>query len=141
MISDAVCVPLEGVGRMEIRHEAVTYPRGVNWTVRRKWMYGPDTAGDSDGVIGTVFTAVVLLVFLAWPFWFVAKFLGVPWTIVIERDGREVGTERVKGWRASERRMDEIRRNILTSGVSQQNPPYPPSRQADRQTSSGYWYR
>nr|MDT0526735.1 AAA family ATPase [Streptomyces sp. DSM 41633] len=64
---------LEGVGRMEIRHEAVTDPRGVNWTVRRKWMSGPDTAGDSDGVIGTVFTAVVLLVFLAWPFWFVAK--------------------------------------------------------------------
>ena len=61
---------------------------------------------------------IVLLVLLAWPFWFVAKFLGVPWTIVIERTGREVGTERVRGWRASERRMDEIRQSILGAGVS-----------------------
>lgn len=80
-------------------------------TVRRKWMYAPDTVGDSDGVVGGIFVAVALLLFLAWPFWFAAKFLGVPWTIVIERDGREVGTERVRGWRASERRMEEIRRS------------------------------
>ena len=80
-------------------------------TVRRKWMYVPDTVGDSDGVVGGIFAAVVLLLFLAWPFWFAAKFLGVPWTIVIERDGRGVGTERVRGWRASQRRMDEIRRS------------------------------
>ena len=64
-------VPLEGIGElMEVGQR----------TVRRKWMYAPDTVGDS-------------------------------WTIVIERDGREVGTERVRGWRASERRMDEIRRS------------------------------
>jgi hypothetical protein len=81
-------------------------------------MYVPDAWGDSDGVVGAIFAVVVLLVLLAWPFWFVAKFLGVPWTIVIERAGREVGTERVRGWRASGRRMDEIRRSILAAGVS-----------------------
>jgi hypothetical protein len=42
------------------------------------------------------------------PFWFVAKWFGVPWTIVIERNGTEVGEERVRGWRNSQRRIQEI---------------------------------
>ncbi|WP_139335368.1 hypothetical protein [Mycobacterium sp. GA-1841] len=93
----------------------MTDPRGVLWSVRRKWMSAPDTWTDSDGVIGAIFSIAMLLQLLAWPFWFLAKFLGAPWTIVIEQAGREVGTERVSGWRASRRRMDEIRRDIGTS--------------------------
>lgn len=123
---------------MGMQSETVTDPGGIAWTVRRKWMYAPGDSGDSDGVVGAIYAVIVLLVLVAWPFWFVAKFLGVPWTIVIERTGREVGTERVRGWRASERRMDEIRRNILTAGVPQQEAP---SRRDDQQRSSDYWYR
>ncbi|MGA5540744.1 hypothetical protein ACPCIR_02725 [Mycobacterium sp. NPDC051198] len=103
---------------MQLVNGAVTDPHGVGWTVRRKWMYVPDTSGDSDGVVGAIFAIVWLLVLLAWPFWFAAKFLGVSWTIVIERAGREVGTERVRGWRASGRRIDQIRQSILGAGVS-----------------------
>ncbi|OBB33109.1 hypothetical protein A5792_11880 [Mycolicibacterium peregrinum] len=69
-------------------------------------------------MIGAIFAIISLLVLLAWPFWFVAKFLGVPWKIVIERAGRELGTERVRGWRASARRMDQIRQSILGAGAS-----------------------
>ncbi|OBF32199.1 hypothetical protein A5719_04295 [Mycolicibacterium peregrinum] len=103
---------------MQLVNAAVSDPHGVTWMVRRKWMYAPDTWGDSDGVVGAIFAIVSLLVLLAWPIWFAAKFLGVPWKIVIERAGREVGTERVRGWRASGRRIDQIRQSILGAGVS-----------------------
>jgi hypothetical protein len=43
-----------------------------------------------------------------WPPWFIAKWLGVPWVILIERNGSEIGDERVRGWRESQRRIQEI---------------------------------
>jgi hypothetical protein len=43
-----------------------------------------------------------------WPPWFIAKFLGVRWVILIERKGNEVGDERVRDWRKSQRRIREI---------------------------------
>lgn len=84
----------------------------ASWTVRRKWMTAPDVGTDSDGIVGAFLTVILLLALLVWPFWFAAKFLGVPWTIVVEQRSKEVGTERVRGWRASQRRIDEIRRGI-----------------------------
>lgn len=124
---------------MEIKGEAVTDRWGVVWTVRRKWMEAPDTWTDSDGIVGTILSVILFLCLLAWPCWFAAKFLGVSsWTILIERGGTEVGTERVRGWRASGRRMDEIRHSILTAGVTQQ---VPPPHLSARQSRSEHWHR
>lgn len=49
---------------------------------------------------------------LAWPFWFLAKLCGVPWTVVVTRDGEKVHTERVRGWSASERRIEQLARDL-----------------------------
>lgn len=57
---------------------------------------------------GVVMFVLALPVLLAWPFWLLAKLCGVPWKVVTERDGEEVGREKVSGWRASGRRIDEI---------------------------------
>jgi hypothetical protein len=42
------------------------------------------------------------------PFWFISHWLGVPWVIVIERDGKQVGHEEVRGWNRSGQRIEEI---------------------------------
>jgi hypothetical protein len=52
--------------------------------------------------------AFILLVVGIWPFWFVAHWLGLPWRIVIKRDGSEVDEGEVRGWRRSQRRILEI---------------------------------
>jgi hypothetical protein len=41
-----------------------------------------------------------------------------PWKIIIERDGAEVGDERVRGWAASERRIAELVTEIGVGGRS-----------------------
>src|SRR5689334_559994 len=84
----------------------VTGPNGVQWTVYGRWFPNwtrsclPDT--DRGGDLDTFFLAVV------WPPWFIAKWFGVRWIILVERNGREVGEVRVRGWRKSQRRIHEI---------------------------------
>ena len=75
------------------------------WTVYRRWLpnwnlsflQGPDL---SD--VGGYLLAVL------WPPWFIAKWLGVRWVIAIERDGKVVCDARVRGWRTSQRRIQEL---------------------------------
>jgi DivIVA domain-containing protein len=80
-------------------------PDGVPWTVYRRWFpnWKLHSFGNPDpGEIGAYLLAVL------WPPWFIAKWLGVPWVILIERNGSEIGDERVRGWRESQRRIQEI---------------------------------
>jgi hypothetical protein len=83
----------------------VTDPNGVRWSVDRAsmrhfWWEGGRTV-DSE-----TFDLVVRAVI--WPFWFIGHWLGVRWVIVIERDGIQVGEERVSGLDKSQRRIQEI---------------------------------
>jgi hypothetical protein len=89
----------------------VSDPNGVQWSVHRtlfRWWEGDDVGG------GTPEAAVFYLVVgvVIWPFWIIAKWLGVPWEIVIERAGRQAGAERVRGWNKSERRIQEIAESV-----------------------------
>jgi hypothetical protein len=52
------------------------------------------------------------------PFWFVAKWLGVPWTIVIERNGFEVGEVRA-WWRASQWCIQDIAESAAAGNLDQ----------------------
>lgn len=64
-----------------------------------------------------LFAVLVGLLFVVlWPFWLLAKFLGVSWSVVIERDGHEVGRERVRGWSKSKRRVNEILLEVAAGG-------------------------
>jgi hypothetical protein len=83
----------------------------VLYRVRRAWwpLLGPlDMASSGLSPFGVVMFVLALPVLLAWPVWFVLKLCGVPWKVVTERDGDEVAVEKVKGWRASGRRIDEL---------------------------------
>ena len=46
------------------------------------------------------------------PVWLALKWLGVSWTILIERDGKRVGRERVAGWRRCGERIREIAASV-----------------------------
>jgi hypothetical protein len=86
-------------------------PRGARWTVYRRWGFRYWHATDARSGSGSdefdfVVDAVQIVVIS--PLWLLAKCCGVPWTIVIERNGAEVGQERVRGWRRSGRRIREI---------------------------------
>jgi hypothetical protein len=79
---------------------------GTQWSVRRRlWPFPGDaldlTFGWFEGVLAALFA-------LLWPFWWLTKFLGARWVIVIEREGNEVGRELVRGWRKSKKRINEI---------------------------------
>jgi hypothetical protein len=50
---------------------------------------------------GIVINSLQFVVFS--PIWFIAKWFGAPWTIVIERNGTEV-----RGWRNSQRCIQEF---------------------------------
>ena len=67
-----------------------------------------DMASSGTSVFGVLMFVIALPVLLAWPVWFAAKLCGAPWKVVTERDGAEVGIEKVNGWRASGKRIDEI---------------------------------
>ncbi|ABM13381.1 hypothetical protein [Mycolicibacterium vanbaalenii] len=87
--------------------EKVTDPDGVEWTVRRWWWKTlPYETGFAT--LDAVILLIMLPFMLMWPFWLLAKWLGVPWTILVERDGEKVGRERVRGWRESRRRVSEL---------------------------------
>ena len=85
----------------------VTDPSGEEWTVGRWWLSG--FPGDTGiGLIDMIIFLIVLPVLLAWPFWLASKWLGARWSIVVERDGKKVGEEKVRGWRKSGERINEI---------------------------------
>jgi hypothetical protein len=88
------------------------------WAVHRRWW--PFVRFDVFDVAFIGWFAVILALPLVvlWPVWLLAKFVGVPWKIIIERDGAEVGDERVRGWAASERRIAELVTEIGVGGRS-----------------------
>ncbi|HEX4586664.1 MAG TPA: hypothetical protein VH185_01680 [Mycobacterium sp.] len=92
----------------------VTDPSGVQWSVHRRWMcpYLDVTGGSGQwgpGVGVLVLWAIILLqIIVIWPCWFIAHWLGVPWIIVIERNGTQVFEARGHGWGESRRRIQEI---------------------------------
>jgi hypothetical protein len=93
----------------------VTDPQGVQWSVHRRLWPFPDLEDllDNFDFFGWVVGLVLILpVLLLWPFWFVAKFLGVRWVLVVERDHVEVQRELVRGWRRSGARSGELATQI-----------------------------
>lgn len=84
----------------------VTDPNGKQWSVHRCWWPFPAVDGlVTDGVIGLALASPLLLL---WPFWLLAKALGARWRIVVERDGIQMETQLVRGWRRSGARIDEL---------------------------------
>jgi hypothetical protein len=88
----------------------VTDPNGVKWSVDRAWwVFDLFSGGSASGAdqLGEIVLGILLTVLL-WPLFFIAHGLGLPWTIVIEREGRRVGKEKVRGWNRSGQRIQEI---------------------------------
>jgi hypothetical protein len=106
--AEAVSVPKAGLRhrwRLARGMVKVTDPDGVLWKVYRRWFPNWDLSflhGADPGDFGAYLLAVL------WPPWFIAKCLGVRWIISIERNGNEMGDARVRGWRKSQRRIQEI---------------------------------
>lgn len=101
---------------------------GVQWSVQRRWWnvdFLPNPALLGNDVVSLIIAVVCLVLWLpfalVWPIWFVAKFCGAPWKVVIRRNREEVYTERVRGWSKSEQRIDAIVQS-LRKGVSQPPP-------------------
>lgn len=87
--------------------EKVVGPDGVEWTVRRWWWKTlPYETGFAT--LDALIFVIVLPFMLMWPFWLLAKWLGASWTILVERDGKQVAREHVRGWGASGRRIAEL---------------------------------
>ncbi|MGW4480309.1 hypothetical protein [Rhodococcus triatomae] len=62
-------------------------------------------------VVGLEFLLLLLLV----PVWVVVRVVfGLPWTVVVRREGRVVHEEGVRGWRASSERIDVIAAELRT---------------------------
>jgi hypothetical protein len=94
--------------------------------VRRRWL--PlltvlDAASNDFGVFSTLALLVAIPMLLVWPFWLLAKLCGVKWKVVTERDGTEVAVEKVKGYRASRRRIDEIVADVRAKGRAETGEP------------------
>jgi hypothetical protein len=91
-----------------------TDPKGVQWSVHRKWMcpFWDATGGSGQSAPGVgvlVLWAIILLqIIVIWPCWFIAHWLGVPWIIVIDRNGIQEFEARGHGWRESQRAIREI---------------------------------
>lgn len=100
---------------------------GVKWRIHRRWwsLWSLlDTVSISgNGTFGAFVFVLALPVLALWPFWLLAKFCGAPWKVVTERDGEEFGVEKVRGWRASGRRIKEIAAGLRELGDEQQPPP------------------
>ena len=88
------------------RVAVVTDPNGRQWSVHRRWWpFGDMVDLAFDGLFGLVLAAPFLLL---WPFWLLGKAFGVRWRIVVERDGAEIESHLVRGWRRSGARLDEL---------------------------------
>ena len=94
----------------------VTDPGGVQWSVRRSRGYEmPDLGGGDWGPDGLLVFLLVPFFYVAiWPFWFISHWLGVRWVVVIERDGKQVGHENVRGRNRSGQRIQEIAQSVAT---------------------------
>ena len=95
----------------------VNDPGGVRWSVRRRRGWEVQVANAADGSAGflglLLLPFVLVAIFVAtWPFWFISHWLGVPWVIVIDRDGKQVGHEDVRGWNRSGQRIQEIAQSV-----------------------------
>ncbi len=107
----------------------VTGPDGVPWSVRRRRWYDmsdvlPGFCDGGDDIFLSVLAFILLIVGI-WPFWFVAHWLGLPWRIVIKRNGSEVDEQQVRGWRRSRRRILQIAESA-TTGTLQESLGLPP---------------
>jgi hypothetical protein len=90
-------------------------PHGCAWDVHRDWWPFPGHLLDFTEVVDL---AIGLLFVVLWPFWLLAKLLGVRWAIVVERDGEEVSRELVRGWAAAKARVNEIALQIANGDRS-----------------------
>ena len=90
-------------------------PRGRAWSVHRDWWPFP---GDVSDFTGPLELAIGLLFVGLWPFWLLAKLLGVRWAIVVERDGHEVGRELVRGGSKAKARVNQIAYEIANGDRS-----------------------
>jgi hypothetical protein len=96
----------------------LTDPGGVQWSVRRSRGY--EMPGLDGGNLGPdalwVFLLVPFFYLAIWPFWFTSHWLGLRWVIVIQRDGKQVGRENVRGWNRAGQRIQEIAQSV-TAGT------------------------
>jgi len=101
-------------------------PYGVRWSVRRRHWYDMSNWNDADAVDdGWSLVTFTLLAVAWWPVWFSTHWLGLPWRIVIKRDGKTVDEEEVRGWHESRRRIREIT-EWAAAETLQQSPAMPP---------------
>jgi len=96
----------------------LTDHNGTVWSIRRRWWSFP---GALD-LLGWVGDLIGVLFIVLWPFWLLGKFCGVRWVITINRDGERVGRERVRGWKNSKLRMEEIAQEVTTGHYSASDP-------------------
>lgn len=83
----------------------------VDWSVHRGWWISPgfpDISG-FDFFTGPI---IWLVTVLSWPIWLIGKLCGVRWKVLVWRDGALVRTEKVRGWAASGRCVDEIVKSL-----------------------------
>ena len=100
------------LGKQDGRVAVVTDAGGAQWNIHRRWWPFPDLTDlvDLDWFVLSLIVSIPFL--LLWPFWYAAKFVGVKWRIVIERDHSEQGYELVRGYRASGARINRIADDI-----------------------------
>lgn len=89
----------------------VTDPTGTAVTVRRLWWSTLPWETGFD-TVDSLIRLAVLPFMLMWPIWLLLKWLGVPWSIVVERDGTRIARERVRGWRRSDERIKAIAASV-----------------------------
>ena len=77
---------------------AVHDAANVRWTVRRVWWPFGTWLFDLPEWGGLFAMGMLLLAPLVviWPFWLLARFLGVPWTLIVRRRGEEVRRGKVR---------------------------------------------
>ncbi|GAB5901865.1 hypothetical protein OKHIL_76770 [Mycolicibacterium mageritense] len=99
-------------------------PAGEIWEVKRAWFlarYTNSSVGsyyDDIPVVSTAISVILLPFVLVWPFWFAAKFVGMPWKIVVRQGNTEVHREKVHGWKASKLRTGQLAAELEHSGES-----------------------
>lgn len=98
----------------------VTDPDGVSWSVRR-WWWKTIPWETGFATLDMLIFLIVLPFMVMWPFWLLSKCLGASWTIIIARDGTEVGREKVTGWKRSGTRIEEIARSAQEGTLTEFN--------------------
>ena len=95
-----------------------TPPDDAQWSVRRWWFTAlPYESGIQ--FLDFIIFLIVLPFMVVWPFWLMSKWLGASWSIVVERDGTKMGEEKVRGWRRSGERIQEIARSAEAGTLTQ----------------------